>query len=223
MPSTTNFRKTTITLLSLGSLILGMQAQAKMPIGINTNEITNQDASAPFVDLFKMSLPFAESNRLTKGYIEYDANGWPSNLKGGVAGSNVVHWVPAGTLPSGNYTVLYEGEGQLVYGADAQAVRSSLGKDIVQVRAGDDRWLKITLEIKRSNPKNYIRNIRFLLPGGICANNPFNRVNSAKQCPTKNYQSFEKYHKRILFNPDYLNFMRRFKVIRMMNIRHYSE
>ena len=218
MPSTTNFRKMLTALLSLGSLLLIVQAQAKMPIGINTNEITHQDASAPFVDLFKMSLPFSESNRLTKGYIEYDANGWPSNLKGGVAGSNVVHWVPAGTLPDGNYTVLYDGEGQLFYGADAKAVRSSPGKDIVQVRAGADKWLKITLEIKRSNPQNYVRNIRFLLPGGICANNPYKRVNSAKQCPSNNYQSFEKYHKHILFNPDYLNFMRRFKVIRMMNI-----
>ena len=174
-----NFRTALIILLSAGSFLLSLQAQAKMPIGINTNEVTHQDASAPFVDLFKMSLPFAESNRLTKGYIEYDANGWPSNLKGGVAGSNVVHWVPAGTLPDGNYTVLYDGEGQMVYGADAKAVRSSPGKDIVQVRAGADKWLKITLEIKRSNPQNYIRNIRFLLPGGICANNPFKRVNNA--------------------------------------------
>ena len=212
-----NFRTALIIFLSAGSFLLSLQAQAKMPIGINTNEVTHQDASAPFVDLFKMSLPFAESNRLTKGYIEYDVNGWPSNLKGGVAGSNVVHWVPAGTLPDGNYTVLYDGEGQMVYGADAKAVRSAPGKDIVQVRAGADKWLKITLEIKRSNPQNYIRNIRFLLPGGICANNPFKRVNSAQQCKG-NFQSFEKYHKHILFNPDYLNFMRRFKVIRMMNI-----
>ena len=212
-----NFRTVLTALLGATAVLLSMQAHAKMPIGINTNEVTHQDASAPFVDLFKMSLPFTESNRLTKGYIEYDDNGWASNLQGGVAGSNVVHWVPAGTLPDGNYTVLYDGEGQLVYGADATIARSTPGKDIVRVQAGADQWLKITLEIKRSNPQNYVRNIRFLLPGGICANNPFKRVNSAKQCPN-NYQSFEKYHQHILFNPDYLNFMRRFKVIRMMNI-----
>jgi len=217
MPTITNFRRTLIALLCGFSLLLSLQAHSKMPVGINTNEVTHQDASAPFVDLFKMSLPFAESNRLTKGYIEYDINGWPSNLKGGVAGSNVIHWVPAGTLPDGNYTVLYDGEGQLQYGADARAVHSGPGRDIVQVRAGADKWLKITLVIKRSNPNDYVRNIRFLLPGGICANNPFKRVNSAQQCPG-NYQSFEQYHEHILFNPDYLNFMRRFKVIRMMNI-----
>jgi len=163
-----------------------------------------------------MSLPFDESNSLTKGYIEYDNNGWPSNLKGGVAGSNVVHWLPAGTLPEGNYTVLYDGEGQITYGADARAVKSAPGRDIVQIRAGQDKWLKVELLIKRSNPENYVRNIRFLLPGGICANNPFKRVNAANQCQG-NYQSFEKYHKHILFNPDYLNFMRGFKVVRMLN------
>ncbi|PWQ99600.1 hypothetical protein [Leucothrix arctica] len=213
-----NYRK--LLTLIVGSALLALssvQAHAKMPLGINTNEVTEQDASAPFVDLMKMSKPFDESNRLTKGYIEYDKNGWPSNLKGGVAGSNVIHWVPAGTLPDGNYTVLYDGEGQLTYGADARVVHSAPGKDIVQVRAGKDQWLQVTMLIKRSNPKNYVRNIRFLLPGGICANNPFKRVNSAKQC-SGNFQSFEKYHKHILFNPDYLNFMRSFKVIRMMNI-----
>ena len=222
MRTIANFRSIFIASIGAISVLLSMQAQAKMPIGINTNEVTHQDASAPFVDLFKMSNPFVESNRLTKGYIEYDDKGWPSNLQGGVAGSNVIHWVPAGTLPDGNYTVLYEGEGQVVYGADARVVHSAPGRDVVQVRAGADKWLKITLEIKRSNPKNYVRNIRFLLPGGICANNPFKRVNSAKQCPAKNYQSFEKYHKHILFNPDYLNFMRGFKVIRMMNIAGIS-
>lgn len=199
------------------ALVCCTQLQAKMPLGINTNEVTHQDASAPFVDLFKMSLPFDESDRLTKGYIEYDANGWPTNLKGGVAGSNVIHWVPAGTLPDGNYTVLYDGEGQITYGDDARAVHSAPGRDIVQVRAGQDKWIKITLVIRKSNPQNYVKNIRFLLPGGICANNPFKRVNSAAQCPG-NFQSFEKYHEHILFNPDYLNFMRNFKVIRMMNI-----
>jgi len=212
-----HYRSLLLRCLGVLAVFASCQTQAKMPIGINTNEITHQDASAPFVDLFKMSLPFDESDRLTKGYIEYDTNGWPTNLKGGVAGAHVVHWVPAGTLPEGNYTVLYDGEGQITYGDDARAVHSAPGKDIVQVRAGQDQWFKITLVIRRSNPDNYIRNIRFLMPGGICANNPFQRVNSAKQCPG-NYQSFEQYHQHILFNPDYLRFMRNFKVIRMMNI-----
>jgi hypothetical protein len=217
MKAMANYRTISKYFLAGLALLLATQLQAKMPLGMNTNEVTHQDASAPFVDLFKMSLPFDESTRLTKGYIEYDENGWPTNLKGGVAGSNVIHWVPAGTIPDGNYTVLYEGEGQITYGDDARAVHSAPGRDIVQVRAGADRWIKITLVIRKSNPQNYIRNIRFLLPGGICANNPFKRVNSAAQCPG-NFQSFEKYHKHLLFNPSYLNFMRPFKVIRMMNI-----
>lgn len=204
-------------LLGLLIVFLSLPAVAKMPIGINTNEVTQMDSSVPFVDLFKMSLPFDESKKLTKGYIEYDENGWPTNLKGGVAGANVIHWLPAGALPEGNYTVLYDGEGQITYGDDARAVHSAPGKDIVQIRSGKDQWFKVTMKIVRSDPQNYIRNIRFLMPGGICANNPFQRVNSPKQCPG-NFQSFEQYHEHILFNPDYLNFMRPFKIIRMMNI-----
>jgi len=77
--------------------------------------------------------------------------------------------------------------------------------------------MQVALLIKRSEPKNYIRNIRVIMPGGICANNPFKRVNAPQQCPG-NYMSFEQHHERIIFNPDYLNFMKDFKVIRMMNI-----
>ncbi len=204
-------------LITVLLLLLSASTQAKLPIGMNTNEILQVDPSVPFVNLFKMSMPFREARKLTKGKIIYDRDGWPRNLNGGQAGSYVVHWIPAGSIPDGRYTVLYDGEGQIVYEGDARVVHSQPGKDIVEVKAGADNNLQISLIIKRSEPQNYLRNIRFLLPGGICANNPFQRVNSARQC-RGNYLPFEKYYDKILFNPDYLRFMKDFKVIRMMNM-----
>lgn len=198
-------------------LLLSVTVNARPPIGMNTNEILQIDPSVPFVNLFKMSMPFKEAKKLTRGNIIYDKDGWPRDLRGGQAGSYIVHWIPEGSLPAGRYTVLYDGEGQITYGGDAKLVHSRQGKDIIEIHAGKDKYLQVSLIIKRSEPKNYLRNIRVLLPGGICANNPFQRVNSARQC-RGNYQSFEKYHNRILFNPDYLKFMKDFKVIRMMNI-----
>ncbi len=71
-----------------------------MPIGMNTNEVMQVDSSVPFVNLFKMALPFAEADaNLTRGNIVYDADGWPQNLNGGQAGTNLLHWLPLGTLP----------------------------------------------------------------------------------------------------------------------------
>ncbi|WGZ96398.1 MAG: hypothetical protein QJT81_10695 [Candidatus Thiothrix putei] len=191
---------------------------ARLPVGMNTNEIMQVDSSVPFVNLFKMALPFDEADSsLTHGNIVYDVDGWPQNLNGGQAGTNLIHWLPVGTLPEGSYTVLYDGEGTLQYGDDATVLRSSPGRDIIQIAAGTDRYLKVTLRITQTNTNNHLRNIRVLLPGGICANNPFKRVNSAGECDD-DYRDFVTHHDSILFNPDYLAFMKDFKTLRFMNM-----
>ncbi len=189
-------------------------------LGINTNEVMDNDASVPFVDIFKASVPFEEARPwLTKGHVRYDKDGWPSFIsRGGQVGTRFLSQLPAGTLPDGLYTVLYQGNGELVYGHDAKLVRRAAGKDIIAIHAGQDRELRATLVIKKTDPKNPIRNIRILMPGGICSNNPFRRVSHAQQCRQGQFLSFERHYARILFNPDYLNYMKDFKVIRFMNM-----
>ena len=207
-------------LLAALAVLISTFGYAKPPIGMNTNEIQHVDSSVPFVNVFKMAMPFKDAKKLTNGNVVFDKDGWPRDLKGGQAGSYMLHWLPAGTLPEGNYTVLYDGEGQISYestSGDVKVVHSSPGKDIINIRSGSDRFIQVALIIKRSDPRKYLRNIRVLLPGGICANNPFKRVNAANGC-NGNFLSFEKHHESIVFNPDYLKFMKDFKVIRMMNI-----
>jgi len=102
------FRK----LMALLSLILlfSMPAQAVenrlSPLGINTNEIMDIDASVPFVDLFKLAAPFEEARPwLTKGKIDYDEHGWPTNLNGGQAGTRFINNMRSESIPKGVYTV----------------------------------------------------------------------------------------------------------------------
>ncbi len=190
------------------------------PLGINSNEVMDDDASVPFVDVFRASVPFEEARPwLTKGKIKYDTNGWPVYIpKNGQVGTRFINKLPVGTVPDGLYTVLYEGKGKLIYGNDAKLVHRSIGKDIISITAGKDKELRGTLIIKETDPRDHIRNIRILMPGGICSNNPYKRVYSAKSCSRGHYLSFEKHHNTILFNPDYLNYMKDFKVIRFMNM-----
>lgn len=191
----------------------------RSPFGINSNEIMDDDASIPFIDIFKTSLPFEEARPwLTKGKIIYDKNGWPKNLNGGQVGTRFLYKLPKGTVPEGLYTVLYDGEGILSYSDDAKLVFRERGKDIIKITAGKDKEFRVKLVIKHSNPANYLRNIHVLLPGGICAGNKYKRVNSAKQCRGRKFLSFEKYHSKLVFNPEYLNYMKDFKVIRFMNM-----
>jgi hypothetical protein len=191
----------------------------KSPLGINTNEAMENNTSLPFVDLFRLALPFEEARPwFTKGNVKFDKNGWPQNLMRGQAGTRFISQMPLRNLPSGLYTVRYEGEGTIRYGASAKLVRRMKGKDLIRFVPMNDNLVTATLFIDKTNPRNYIRNIRILMPGGVCSGNVYKRVSNKKVCRGRKYLPFATYYEQIIFNPDYLNFMKDFKVIRFMNM-----
>ncbi len=190
------------------------------PLGINTNEPMDQDSSVPFVDLFRLAMPFQEARPwLTKGNITYDENGWPSNLNGGQAGTRFINNFPQQSIPVGAYTVLYKGQGKIKYGGNARLIRRYPGKDIIVIRGNKQGKITATLTIVESNVNNYIRDIQVIMPGGICKNNPFRHVRQANKCSKNNpFLAYVAHAKEIVFNPDYLRFMKDFRVIRLMNM-----
>jgi hypothetical protein len=189
------------------------------PLGINTNEVMDINSSVPFVDLFKLATPFDEARPwLTKGNIQYDSDGWPTNLNGGQAGTRFINNLPAKTLPRGIYTVLYKGHGKIKYGGDIRLLRSYYGKDLIQLRPNHERRITATLTIIESDKKNYLRDIRVIMPGGICKDAPTKWIKFDSQCGSKPFLKFTSHHPRVLFNPDYVNFMKDFRVIRFMNM-----
>lgn len=199
--------------------LLAKKKHSRYLLGSNTNEVREDNASIPFVDLFKSSIPFSDTHPWLSGKnVQYDTNGWPINLNNEVAGTKFLNRLPLGTVPNGHYTVLYDGHGQIDYGNDARLISRHQGKDIIFIDAGKDNILNASLIIKRIDKHNPVNNIRILLPGGICQNNPFRRVSQQTDCPDDRYLSFEKHHQSILFNPDYLNFMKDFRLIRFMNM-----
>ena len=200
-------------------------------IGMNTNEAVHFNASLPFADLFRMAEPFKANKAFTRGNIVYDENGWVKNLRGGQAGTWFLRWIPAKAFPQGHYVVRYEGSGSIRYHESAVLIKRSPGRDIIRLRPDANNEISAALIIQKSDPNNPIRNIQITLPGGICANNPFRRVDNADQCGNAPFQSFEKHVKDIVFNPDYLNFMREFGTVRFMPMsgitrnpmRHWSQ
>ncbi len=194
------------------------------PLGMNTNEALEVDSSIPFIDLFRYALPFDEARPwFTKGNVKFDKDGWPQNLNGGKAGTRFLSHIPVKALPQGEYTVLYDGEGIIRYGASAKLIKREKGKDIIRLVPMPQKnelysTYTATLFIDKSDPKNYIRNIRILMPGGVCANNPFTLIKDQRRCASSSFLSFEQHHEKIIFNPEFLNFMKDFKVIRFMNM-----
>ena len=164
-------------------------------LGINTADVREDTSSAQFLDLFKSSIPFQETVPWgsSKG-IEYDKHGWPTDLKEGQAGTKFLNRLPQGTVEDGFFTVLYDGEGTIFYGNDARLVVHRPNKDIIEIKSGKDKILNASLFIKKSNPDNYIRNIRILPEGGICEGTPHVRVKSDLDCGKSKYLSFEDNH-----------------------------
>ena len=141
----------------------------KSPLGINTNEIFEQDASIPFVDLFRVATPFHENIRcrkqdmpcLSTAEVEYDEQGWPKKLNGGKAGAFFIRNIAIAGFQEGDYTVLYDGEGKIEYLQNVELVSRKKGEDTIRFNAREDGFMTAALQIIESNPDKPLRNISY--------------------------------------------------------------
>ncbi len=162
----------------------------KSPIGINANEIFEQDSSIPFLDLMRVATPFHENIRcrakdkpcLTSAKVEYDKQGWPKKLNGGTAGVFFLRNVQLAALPPGEFSVLYDGKGKLEYLHNIEVVSQKPGIDKITFTKRADGFMTAALKIVKSTPNKPLRNIRILMPGGICHDNPYQQVADKSVC-----------------------------------------
>lgn len=192
----------------------------KIFLGINTADVREDTSSIQFLNLFKSAIPFAETVPWgSSKEVEYDQHGWPTDLNGGKAGTKFLNRLPEGTIEDGFYTVLYDGEGEIFYGNDARLIVHRPNRDVIEIKAGKDKTLNASLFIKKTTKDNYIKNIRILPEGGICEGKPHIKVKTPDDCKDSGYLAFDQNDENILFNPDYLDFMKDFQVIRFMNMQ----
>lgn len=197
----------------------------------------------PFVDLFRIGRPFPE---YSCSQIIYDEYGWPVTIPPECADEEhnrlkvpsyattlIARFAPLGTIPPGRYTVLYEGSGTIQYSGIGLKIptASAPGRDIIKITTErmttkhlNNAGLRV--QISGMTDGDPIRNVRIIMPGGTCTGNPFVHVYSASDCPEEAYQSFvaryEQNSNAIVFNPQFMNFLKDFKVIRTMNFMKAS-
>lgn len=204
-------------------------------LGINTEAPQSEQNDIvlpmPFVDIFRTARPFAEYSCKD---VSYDEHGWPNALPTSCNGQNpsiirtfLLDSVVSGMLPSGQYVVLYEGSGTLAYSGYASLASHEAGRDVININlpatlSGNVAANRMVLQVVSGT----VKNIRVVMPGGICEGNPFVRVANAGACPAGQFRSFEDTLRNdrnaIVFNPDYLNFLKDFRTIRMMNLMEAS-
>jgi chitodextrinase len=191
------------------------------PVGTNLSTISDWSREWAFVDAFRSSRPWISGAGLDGTFddgraIATDANGWVSSLQPGQVARTLMFWGDAvGFYPSGTYTVLYDGQGTIEYLDAATKVSGTPGRDVLQVNSASGG---ISLHLTATNPADPIRNIRVIMPGGICEGNPFSYAADAAACTGAGaFQSFETHHASIVFHPKFLERLGGYRVLRFMN------
>ncbi|PSB29718.1 hypothetical protein [Stenomitos frigidus] len=170
---------------------------ARSPVGINLAQVVSYGTEMPFVDVFKTSHTWfsnAEGKRWAEGGpLPLTKEGWVASLRPG-------QYATTGVLdngrhhPTGDYTLLYDGEGKLdvsaANGEGLTIVSQTPGRMVVKIMTNVD---DVSLDLRSTNPANPLRNIRFIMPG------------------------HEKTYQTQPFNPQFLKALAKFKAIRFMD------
>lgn len=155
----------------LGAAALPPTARAEQPaakprLGINLDGPCDWNTELPFVDVFRFSRTWISQKRGAawgKGpALELDERGWVKRLAPDCWAETPLCTIEGGHYPSGRYTVLYEGKGELaVTGAATVAERQANGLTL-QVDSGKGAFF---LQLRATDPADPVRNLRVLMPG----------------------------------------------------------
>ncbi|HHC75253.1 MAG TPA: hypothetical protein ENK78_09280, partial [Thiothrix sp.] len=220
-------------------------------LGINLEapqaEADTVGQAIPFADVFRTARPFRELSGVD---VEYDAQGWPISIPEGMtARTKLFQGTLKDAIPNGDYTVLFDGAGTIYFSggilAGQEKIREGHFKLTLKTQdaSQDTEANSLNVVIFATNKDDPIRNIRIIMPGGICRDsskqryepidpensrdNPFIRVESSSACPAETYYSsfvslFQDDRNQIVFNPDYLRHLRDYRLVRVMNFMEAS-
>jgi len=135
-------------------------------LGINLAGIADWNTELPFVDVFKMSRPWISQRRGARWGggppLDLDERGWVRKLSEDCWAETLLCTISGGHYPGGLYTLLYEGEGDFEVRGAGKIVGREPGRLKVQV---DSSRGAIFLQLKKTDPARYVRNIRVIMPG----------------------------------------------------------
>ena len=158
--------------------------------------------------------------------LELDAQGWPRRLPAaddaGTRYRSVAVLLFNGNghaHPAGKYVVTYDGKGTLAHDLTGRKVEreSRPGRDVVEVSTQADGW---RIAITATDPKDPLRNIRVLPPGGACQKTLERYAESAAGCEAKTdgaFVPFDRFPASQLWHPRFLQDLRGFRVLRFMD------
>ena len=134
-------------------------------LGMNLNGPADWNSELPFVDVFRLSRPWISQKKGApwgKGpEPALDEHGWIKRLQPDCWAETPLCTLAPGRYPAGKYTVLYDGRGKLDF-SSAAIVSSEPGRMVIEVDSSKGGFF---LKLMATDPENYVRNIRVIMPG----------------------------------------------------------
>ena len=136
---------------------------APFPLGMNLAGVADWSSEIIFVDAFKVSRPWISQKEGAQfgmgGDLATNERGWVTKLNDQQFAEALIHMDIGNHFPGGKYVCLFEGEGEIEFSNAAQGRPSGKGKYEVTVDPGRGF---IALRVRKTNPKNPIKNIRLV-------------------------------------------------------------
>jgi hypothetical protein len=135
-------------------------------LGINLAGVHDWNSELPFVDFFRLSRSWISQERdkpWGKGPpLELDERGWVKRLSPGTWAETCILNIREGHYPHGTYTLFFDGRGRIDINNVDGVFKQSSGK--VEFEVTGDEGI-VWIQIKETEPSDYIRNIRVYPPG----------------------------------------------------------
>lgn len=188
----------------------------RSPIGTNLSQLTDYSGEWAFVDAFKQSRHWISGTRerwQDDRELIKDEHGWIKSLQSGQIARTLFFWNEWGLeYPSGSYIVLYDGQGTMEW-VNAKVSDQQPGRLVLEVNASPHGF---ALNITSTNPANYLRNIRILMPGGSCEADSATHCLIDNECGEKKCIPFERNYQTQIFHPIFLSRLKSYSILRYM-------
>ncbi|MHC4743790.1 MAG: hypothetical protein ACYS8Z_17885, partial [Planctomycetota bacterium] len=157
-----------VTIAVTLSAFLPEPASAQPRLGINLAGPADWNTELPFVDVFRMSRPWT-SQQKGKPWgagpkLVLDEHGWVKKLEKDCWAETPICTIQGGHYPAGRYTILYEGKGKIEVWNAGEVALTQPGLLIFNATPEKGGF---HLRLLETDPKDYIRNIRVIMPGFV--------------------------------------------------------
>ncbi len=172
------FKLVTIVLLVITNFLFAqLSSDCKLNIGTNISGVASWETNLQLVDIMKKCQEWHSQSIGDTSYtwdsgfakdLSYRPDGYPTKIPQTVAGSTYPQkvaaiWEKMSDWPTGQYIVLYDGKGKIVFSGSIDSYQeTSPGR--IELNISDTTGI-MEMSIDSSDVNDPIRNIRILLPG----------------------------------------------------------